>query len=188
MKNSTRIKIGKNYRITFAVYGAMLFTICAELIGGIVCAIHTDINDFVMIQFVVLGFIGLCALGYIISEFVSRDICTVEKDEITICKDNKILFKIKMSDIKSLVYKKPTIPMRLLFLPGIIVGIPLVGLLSIRYYTAEIVEQPNRYGRGPIITLEDYERQSGLKEYVLMLGKKEIKKIMDVSSKSISYI
>ena len=91
-----------------------------------------DVNDFAMMQFIVLGFMGVCLFG-----FVNRKKCIVTDEEIIKYKGKQIVFKIDKRSIIEMVYKKPTVAMLSLFLFGVFVRIHFVGILSICYKNAE---------------------------------------------------
>lgn len=176
MNNTITIKTERNFRVTFAVHSAVLFSVCAELVGSIILIIKKDLHDFAMLQFVVLGFIGICLLGFMFAEILNRKKCVVTEEEIIKYKGKNIAFKINKSNIVEMVYKKPTIAMRLLFLFGIFVQIPFVGMLSIRYKNAEIDEPRAAHSYETLDTLSEEDKRSGLKEYLELLGAREIKK------------
>ncbi|MCH5162969.1 MAG: hypothetical protein J1G38_05725 [Clostridiales bacterium] len=186
--DSITIKPGRNYRITFAVYSAVFFALCVDIIGGIVSAIKRDIYDFAMLQFVVLGFAFVCLIGYFISELVCRQKVIISSKELVKYKGNKIVFKISRNDIVNLIYNKPTLSMRLLFLLGVFVRMPFVGMLSIRYKNAEIDEPRVRNSFEELVTLSEAEKESGIKEYLELLGEKELKRVSAVLNINVEYI
>ncbi len=166
MNNTITIKTERNFRVTFAVHSAVLFSVCAELVGSIILIIKKDLHDFAMLQFV----------GFMFAEILNRKKCVVTEEEIIKYKGKNIAFKINKSNIVEMVYKKPTIAMRLLFLFGIFVQIPFVGMLSIRYKNAEIDEPRAAHSYETLDTLSEEDKRSGLKEYLELLGAREIKK------------
>lgn len=188
MNNTIIIKTERNFRVTFAIYSAVLFSVCAELVGSIVLIIKKDWYDFSMLQFVVLGFIGICLIGFMLAEIVNRKKIVVTEEEIIKYKGKNIVFKINKSNIVEMTYKKPTIAMRLLFLFGILMQIPFVGMLSIRYKNAEIDEPRAAHSYETLDTLSEEDKQAGLKEYLELLGTREMKKISRLLNVEVNYI
>lgn len=188
MNNSITIKTERNLRVTFAVHSAVLFSVCAEVAGSILLIINKDWYDFAMLQVVVLGFIVICLMGFVLAEIVNRKKIVVTEDEIIKYKGKNIVFKINKSNIVELTYKKSTIAMRLLFPLGILMQIPFVGMLSIRYKSADVDEPRAAHSYEILDTLSEEDKQAGLKEYLELLGAREMKKISKLLKVKVNYV
>ncbi len=129
-----------------------------------------------MMQFIVLGFMGVCLFGFVLSENVNRKKCIVTDEEIIKYKGKQIVFKIDKRNIIEMVYKKSTVAMRLLFLFGVFVRITLVGILYIHYKNAEIDGPRAAHSYEILDALDEEDKRSGTKEYLELLSSREIKK------------
>lgn len=147
-----------------------------------------DVNDFAMMQFIVLGFMGVCLFGFVLSEIVNRKKCIVTDEEIIKYKGKQIVFKIDKRSIIEMVYKKPTVAMRSLFLFGVFVRIPLVGILSICYKNAETDGSRAAHSYDTLDTLDEEDKRSGTIEHLELLSNREIRKISRLLQVEVNYI
>lgn len=180
-----KIKPMKELQLGYALWIIGVFTILIEVMGAI---FSRNWYEFLLGNVVLVGIVLLTFMVYFTIRIFYRSYFIFTENEVVKYKREKIVFKINREQIVGLKYRKRTFAMFLFTPLGYIFGDSMCGIVSIRYYSAEVESDRIFESGGKIEMLTEEEKLSGIKEYCEAFSKRDLKKITQMLNISVGKI
>ena len=161
-------------QLGYLIFWIIIVIILFEILGAI---FSKNSNEFLMGNIVMLGFVSIGVFTYFSVRIFHRTYLIITKDEIVKFKRGKVIFKIKKDEIVELGYRKMSAFMFFLLPFWFFFGDPMCGVLSIRFYNAEVGRTRIFDSMLKLHSLNEEENARGLKEYCECFTAKEVRLI-----------
>lgn len=136
-----------------------------------------NLIEFWFGNLVMAGFIAAGVIVYFFTGLLYNSYFIFNENEIIKYKGKKVVFKVKIEQIVELGYRKANAMMHVLSPLWFLFGDPMCGVLSIRFFSAEIYNDRKYDSILKLVSLKDQDVKGGLKEYCDCFTQKEVNKI-----------
>lgn len=166
-----KVKPCKTIQLGYLIFWIIIIVIPFEIMGVI---FSKNMNEFLFGQIIILGFITVGAIVYFCARIFYRSYMIITEEELIKYRRGKVVFKIRKEQIEVFGYRKMSIFMIFLLPLWFLFGDPMCGVLSIRFYHAEVEGTRILDSMLELKSLNEEEKAAGLKEYCECLTAKEV--------------
>ncbi len=156
-----KIKLCKSLHLSYLLYYSILVFIIFQVLN----VFSKSIYEVLYGNLAMLGFIFIAVLIYIAVRCFYNSYILINDNELLRFKGKKIIYKINLSDIVELGFRKMSPKMWFLLPLSVDLGDPLTNILSIRFKQGKTESEIIFDNLYKIVTLTQLERDKGLKEY-----------------------
>ena len=172
--DTLKIKPCKTIQLGYLLFWIIIIVVPLEILGAI---LSDNVSEFLFGQIVILGFVAVGLIVYLFVRVFYRSYLVFTDHEVVKYKRGKVVFKVKREHIYELGYRKMSALMVFLLPFGFFFGDPMCGVLSIRFYGADVEETRVFDSVMKIQSLSEEECARGLKEYCECFTAKEVRLI-----------